>query len=356
MGALLSLPITLLNFLLPFTRPGTPLTQDLIHTAVLCGTLYFAPQIAEWYNSRHAQEQLQQEHTLNPSIAAGEEETQQDDEPPIDDRFILQDDGEEGGETIGQPPPLAPTPPPPGQQSNQRHAPPPEVEDFIEPEPMHNHNDAQPQPGIGVPGPANDRPRATPANRVIGAKKAKSLARKDQRRAYHEFHRQEAEMRRLQEQEGAEERETALAAERERRAQVEEQIREKEREEREKRKEEERREAEQEVERREKVIERCREEVRLRGAVDLVDIAWTEGKDKIWIERLVRASGLLTQLQEDGAHVMITGHGWLVKANRELLEKAYADAAVRGSANGGKISITEFGSILEKAVLARTER
>lgn len=52
MGALLSLPITLLNFLLPFTKPGTPILQDLVHTAILCGTLYYGPQIAEWYNAQ----------------------------------------------------------------------------------------------------------------------------------------------------------------------------------------------------------------------------------------------------------------------------------------------------------------
>ena len=347
MSSLLSLPVTLLNFLLPFTKPGTPLLQDLVHTAILCGTLYFAPQITEWYNARVAQEQLH--HVPDPSVGA-EENVQQEEEPPLDDRFVLQDDGED---IIGPPPPLAPTPPP-AQQNGQprRPPPPPQAEDFPEPEPFLN-NDAH--PGLGVAGPANDRPRPTPANRVIGTKKAKSLARKDQRRAYHEFHRQEAELRRLQEREGAEEREAALAAERERRALVEEQIREKEREEREKRKEEERREAEQEVERRERVVSRCRDDLKRRGAVDLVDIAWTEGKDKLWIERLVRASGLLTQLREGGTHIMITGHGWLVSVDGELMQQAYATAAARANAHGDRISVSELGSIIEEAVLARAD-
>ena len=98
---------------------------------------------------------------------------------------------------------------------------------------------------------------------------------------------------------------------------------------------------------------KCREEVQLRGAVDLVDVAWAEGKDKLWIERLVRASGLLSQLREGGAHVMITGHGWLVKIDKKLMEQAYADARAHGNAKGGKISIAEFGEILESIVLAR---
>ena len=342
MSSLLSLPVTLLNFLLPFTKPDTPLFQDLVHTAILVGTLYFAPQIAEWYNTQVAQETPR--YVPDPGLGAGED-TQQDEEPLIDERFVLQDDGEE---QVGPPPPLAPTPPP----AQPHRPPPPQIEDFPDPETFPN-NDAQ--LAFGVAGPANDRPRPTPANRAIGTKKAKSLARKDQRRAYHEFHRQEAELRRLQAQEGAEEREAALAAERERRAHVEEQIREKEREEREKRKEEERREAEEEVERRERVVSRCRDEVKQHGAIDLVDIAWTEGKDKLWIERLVRASGLLTQLREGGAHIMITGHGWLVSVDNELMEEAYANAAVHGNANGGRISIAELGSIIEKAVLARAK-
>ncbi|KAH7401192.1 hypothetical protein BKA66DRAFT_405876 [Pyrenochaeta sp. MPI-SDFR-AT-0127] len=334
MGGLLSLPVTLLNFLLPFTKPGTPLLQDLVHTAILCGTLYYAPQIAEWYNARQTEERL-----INGGTQTADEQdtptegvdTRQEDNIPLDERLVLQDDGEE---VVGGPPPSAPTPPP--QE---------EVEDFEDPAPF-----AQPEAG-----PANDRPRPTPANRTIGAKKAKSLARKDQRRAYHEFHRQEAELRRLQEQEGAEERDAALAAEKARRAQVEEEIREKERVEREARKRDQEREAQEENERRERVVKKVREETKSKGAVDLVDVAWAEGKDKIWVERLVRASGLLAQLQKDGTHVMITSHGWLVKVDQALVKQAYTDAEVYGNSHGGKVDFAEFGKILEKGVLARAK-
>ena len=222
MGSALSLPVLLLNFLLPFTKPGTPLLQDLIHTAILCGTLYFAPQIAEWYNTRLAQDTPR--HVDETGVEAEDDAHQDLDEPLRDERLILQDDGEE---VVGPPPPLAPTPPPARQNGQPRQqAPPPQMGNFPVLEPLNNNA------GFDDPGPANDRPRPTPANRVVGAKKAKSLARKDQRRAYHEFHRQEAELRRLQEQEGAEEREAALTAEKARRAQVEEEIRERERDER----------------------------------------------------------------------------------------------------------------------------
>lgn len=340
MGALLSLPITLLNFLLPFTKPGTPVTQDLIHTAVLCGTLYYAPQIAEWYNKqRLAHTHDGTEHT------PGVEETQHHEPPGIEQvpELHAQEEEDQAGPAnpYGQRPPA------------------PQVEDFDEPVvhpllPNDNNNDDG-LPAAAAAGPANHRPRATPANRPIGAKKAKSLARKDQRRAYHEFHRQEAELRRLQEAEGAAEREAQLSAEKARRAKIGAEIAERERAERERRKEEERREGEEENRRRERVVKTVGEGVKDKGAVDLVDVAWKEGKDRVWVERLVRASGLLAQLSRDGGHAMITGQGWLVMLDDELMKRVYADTEAFGPGNGGKISFAEFGGVLEKSVLARAK-
>lgn len=350
MGALLSLPITLLNYLLPFTKAGTSLTQEIIHTIILCGTLYFGPQIAEWYRT-------QQPHNRTPGgIVGGNEQPEREngdtEELPLDERLILRDDGDgDAG-----PPPLAPTPPP---DHNRNHHQPrieddDEEEDFRrpapEPFPLHPHADNE----AGPANPPPNIPRATQANRTIGAKKAKSLARKDQRRAYHEFRRQEAELRRLQDAEGAEEREAVLTAERERRVRIEEEIREKEREERERIKKEREREAQEEVERRERVIQQVGQEIRSCGAVDLVDVAWTEGKDKVWVEKLVRASGLMAALQRDGERVTVTGAGWLVKIDAELMQKIYREAALLGSEQGGRVSYKDFGGLLERAVLARS--
>lgn len=358
MGALLSLPITLINFLLPFTRPGTPLIQDIIHTVILCGTLYYAPQIAEWYNS-----QANNPHAHFPGAAQGTEGDAHEhiegneapvDQPvngfhqddieqdiPLDDRLVLADDGD--GAPGDAPPPLAPTPPPFGAQ-RPRAPPAPHVADEFEP-----------MPGIDA-GPANPRvdgPRNTPANRVVGAKKAKSLARKDERRRYHEWHRQEAHLRKLQEEEGREEREAALRAERERRAAVEEEIREREREERERVKREREQEMVDEAERRERVIKRVESAVREAGAVDMVDLASMEGMDRAWIEALVRASGLLARLQRDGIHAFLTETGWLVKIDQELMDAAYAEAARLGNLGNGRVGLDEFAQLLEKAVLAR---
>jgi hypothetical protein len=338
MGALLTLPVSVLNFLLPFTKPGTPLAQDLVHTAVLCGTLYYAPQIAEWYNARQNQEAgnsaADNDDTIHqPNIepeAAPAPRQRERENLPLDDRLVLQPSDDEDEDRI--PPPLAPTPP--FQQNVQ--------------EPPAPHD-----PGEG---PANPQgPRNTPANRTVGAKKAKSLARKDQRRAYHEFHRQEAELRRLQEQEGREEREAELAAEKERRSRIEADIAAKEREERARRKEEERRELEEEQERRERVIERVRREVRQKGCVDLLEEGRRERKDRLWVTRLVKASGLLTQLGTEGSKAVITGDGWLVKLDEEIMAQAYRDAEAFGAKNGGRVGFEDLGGLMERAVRARAK-
>ena len=333
MGALLTLPISLLNLLLPFTRPCTPLLQDLAHTAVLCGTLYFAPQIAEWHKTRQHQQHHEappgEPETDAPQHPGTEPPPQPHVDPPLDERLVLQpsdDEDTDNDDNPAIPPPLAPTPP---NLQNVR---------------------APPLPQHHEPGPANNAPR--PA-RTIGAKKAKSLARKDQRRAYHEFHRQEAELRRLAAQEGAEERESEAAAARARRAAVESEIAAKEKEERVRRKEEQQREIDEENDRRERVLERVRREVRQRGCVDLLAEARREGKDRMWVLKLVRASGIMGQVSGEGSKALITGDGWLVRVDQDIMAQAYRDAEAYGARNGGRIGFEKMGGFMERAVRAR---
>jgi hypothetical protein len=338
MGVLLSLPRRFLNTALPFTNSSTPLAQDLLHTAILIITLYYGPQLVDYYNDN-----LRAPQTNSMGVPLPNEPPEDVlVEPPIDERLVLQDSDDEA-----DPPPLAPTPPPGFERVAQPPLPVPQ-----EPERLADwQNDA---------GPANpDRPRPTPQNRAVGAKKAKSLARKDQRRAYHEFHRQEAELRRLQENEGREEREAALALEKARRAEVEKEIQERERLEREEKKAAERHEAEEERLRRERVVTRVRKDLRNAGACDLEAAAWEEGKDRLWVERLVRASGILSHggktVDGETTHTMVTGGGWVVRVDAELVRDAYSEAVTFGDANGGKLSFADMGTILEKAVRMRTK-
>lgn len=259
----------------------------------------------------------------------------------MDEGFVLQPDTDDDFEADTEPPPLAPTPPP--AQARQPQADARELQDG-----------RIPPPDLGEAGPANERPRPTPQNRTIGAKKARSLARKDQRRAYHEFHRQQAELRRAEEARDASEREVALLAEKARRAEVEREIQERERVERERKKEVERKELEEERLRRERTVKVVRQEVEEKGSVDLVEVAWLEGKDRVWIEKLVRASGLLTTLKRDGSVMLITGDAWIVTVDEDMMKQAYLNAVAYGEKHGGRIGFGEFGGILEKVVRART--
>lgn len=337
MGAILSLPFTLLNLLLPFTRPGTPIVQDLVHTIILCGTLYFAPQIVEWYNTRQLSDTT---NGAGQGQGEGHNQAQEQQEAQLHDTRDTPREPQVHHQPAFQPQiedELEPEAPQPGPAEPPAHIP-PHAEQLLHDEPE--------------AGPA-ERPRPTPANRAIGAKKAKSLARKDQRRAYHEFHRQEAELRRLQEAEGRDEREALLAAEKARRSAAEAEIREQERKEREKVKEERDREIREEQERRERVVQYVREELERRGAVDLAEAAYSEGKDRLWVERLVRASGLLVQAERTGGKVVITSQGWLVRVDRKIMEMAYKEAEEAADRGEGKVGFGDFGEMLEKAVRAR---
>ncbi|KAF1950020.1 hypothetical protein CC80DRAFT_456432, partial [Byssothecium circinans] len=357
MGILLSAIRGTLDLLLPFTNPQTPLLQDLVHTAILCGTLYYAPQIAEHYNTHYAPSARTIPHTTDNA---------QNDVPHINEDVIHEpdtDDNDNHNEEIDRPPHTAAPPRPHIEDAPEENI----LEEEEEGEWQNPHDfanlpafaDAEAPPAGGA-GPANPQPRAIPPNnRTIGTKKAKSLARRDQRRQYHEFQRYQAEQRRAAEANGREEREAALALEKARRWEEERRIAEKQRLERERKKEDERRDADDERERRERVVAFVRDEVMKRGAVDLVKVAAGEGKDRVWIERLVRASGMVTKMEMEcgggGSRVMVTGEGWIVRVDGELMAKAYADAVAFGEGRDGRVSFEEFGGIVERAVLARAK-
>ncbi|KAF2204899.1 hypothetical protein GQ43DRAFT_437506 [Delitschia confertaspora ATCC 74209] len=318
----------LLNLLLPFTNRSTPLLQDIIHTIALCGALYFAPGITDRYHSRQHQTGDRELHNIDV-----------DGDPPDipHDVGIVEEpsDTEEAFEEE-EAPPQAPTPP------NLQDQPQP-------PQPAQNDE-------FDVPGPANlNAPRATPQNRQIGKKKAASLARRDQRRAYHEFLQNQREQRRLEEEAVAAEREAALSSEKARRKAIEQDIVERAREERERKKEAERKEAEEEGRRRDRVVDTVRKELKVKGVVDLGDLTWKELKDMAWIESLVRAAGLLNKKEGGDRYTMITGEGWLVKLDKEVTQEAYAQAVAFGERNNGEVALNQFAEILQKVVLQRAK-
>ncbi|KAH9821998.1 hypothetical protein Tdes44962_MAKER04895 [Teratosphaeria destructans] len=308
--------ISTFNRLLPFATPGTPLIQDLAHLAAICGLLYYAPQIQQWYHRRielpldqHQGIEVLQDEPIDhaPAQFDDTEIEDEDDDEPID---AFDDRG----------PPQAGD----AQAQEAEHRP------IID-----NEGDAGPaQPGA--------RARRTD----IGAKKAKSLARRDQRRAYHEFQRSQGEAQRARDAAGAAEREAAQAAERERRRATEAALEAKKAKEREQKREQERKEYEEGIRRRDLAVRLVREALEESRLCDLFKVAKQVGGDvdEEWVEKIIRASGLLGT--KGDVMTLITGMGWAVRVSAEDMAKVYEDALGRAGEDG-RIHFDMVGKELE---------
>ncbi|KAF2165158.1 hypothetical protein M409DRAFT_56040 [Zasmidium cellare ATCC 36951] len=317
----------LINRLLPFATPGTPLVQDLVHLGVICVLLYFAPQIQEYIQQRR-ESQLGNAQAV-PAVVRDTPETHHE-EQHVDNQ--QHDNAEVGGEDVEQDP--LPANDRPGNADFQAFQ-----RDQI--------NDAN---GAG---PANAEADGMPTQRNVGAKKAKSLARRDQRRAYHEFQRAQGEAQRAKDAEGASEREAAQAAERERRRAVEAELEAKKAKEREKKREQERRDREEEQARRERtvnVVRRGLAENRMCNIFDVIKEVGGAEIDELWVERILNANGMLGK-KEDGSFTMVTGTGWIVKVSSEEMRKTYERSVEDGLGDeDGKIGFEELGTVLEQVL------
>ncbi|KAF4548690.1 Hypothetical protein D9617_26g079040 [Elsinoe fawcettii] len=328
---MLSFLYTSINRLLPFATPGTPLTTDLIHLAVLCGLLYYAPQIQAFIKenlNKNQEKTAQQQTQLDDLQAPAPDQTEQD---GLNHNIDATPNGQ------------------PTQADRQE-------------EPPNDHGDEQelpgpppdPAPADGDPGPAAPR-GPDPANiraRQVGAKKAKSLARRDQRRAYNEFMRSQGEAQRAREAEGAAEREAELAEERARRATVEAELREEERREREARKEEERQEEAKERRAREVAASIVRDALRENGWVDLGEVANRVGRTREWLESLVRVEGMLRE--NDDEVNMVTGEGQLVRITKQMMAEVWRILEQRiNTTDAETVSFDEVGHVLEGVLKSR---
>lgn len=181
----------------------------------------------------------------------------------------------------------------------------------------------------------------TPRTRTVGAKKARSLARRDQRRAYHEFLQSQQSERARQAAVIAEEEEERVFEEKRRRALAEEEIiakRQSVKEERaraEKKREEEQR----------RDVSRVRDTVLAREK-----IAWNVGglarmvqRDEAWIRAALKSEGLLgwkgTEMR------MITEEGWYLVVGEAHLKVLYGEIERRGKMEWG-----EMAKVLEDAI------
>lgn len=317
----------LLNKLLPFATPGTPLLQDLVHLGAICTLLYYAPQIQTW-----AQQQ-QHDHRAPDSGLAD------DSGAPIHAPTGPNGHDQEPREAQVE-----------ENQPNERVA-----VNIPEDEEDDDLDDANADVLEGEAGPANgpDIPN-TPAHRNVGAKKAKSLARKDQRRAYNEFMRSQGEAQRAQEAEGAAEREAALAVEKERRRAAAAAYEAKKAKEREQKREAERKQREEEIRSRELAVSLVRDALDDDGMCDLFKVARQVGGDvdEEWVERILRASDVVGM--KDGVLTMITSVGWAVRVSQQDVRQLYENAAVQDVSDAsGAISYDQLGGMFETILKER---
>ncbi|EKG12610.1 hypothetical protein MPH_10276 [Macrophomina phaseolina MS6] len=353
---------SLLNRLLPFTRPGTPLLQDLVHTLALCVFLYFAPTIFE--NNRSAPAPPLGAAGAPPTDAGGPRHgghtDYADDVPVPRDADGLLPAEHEGPDAAA------------GFADDDNDEEQFEEEEDFEAEDLAAFEAAaggQHQPFVedaanadGQPGPADPdaaaaaaAARRAAANRQVGAKKARSIARRDQRRAYHEFVRSQAEAQRAREAEGAEEREAELFEEKRRRAVAEAALEEKARKEREERRERERRAREEEMTAQQEALRLVRTALETRGAVEVRGVVERVGRGgpegRAWLEKLLRADGLVVKGKgRDGCVRMITAGGWVVRVEESDMQAAWKRVAGLQKA---KITFADLGEALEEVLKHR---
>ena len=328
------------NVLLPFTRPGTPLLQDILHTVVLCTLLWYAPRILERRVEKHLREGSR--GPREPELIRGPGSISDGNglQPPAIENATDDGDGDVAEET-----------------ANQAEADVAENEDItfvdqaddgvLEMVPGIEDNVEHPQPNG-----AEIHPSSNIAMRNVGKKKAKSLARKDQRRAYNEFMRSQGDAQRARDREVAAAYEQDVAAERLRRAAVEAELEQKLKLAKEKKKQEERIAWENDIARRKKAIAQVRQSMKDQSWADLKAIARDVGggADAGWVEKLCRAEGIV---QEDNQEVvtLVTELGFIVRVSQNDLREACDRATSQESTAGNKeVSWEELGEFLDDVV------
>lgn len=327
--------INFLNALLPFTKKATPIWQDIIHTAVLCTFctfLWLAPEI-DWRDLRGRA--LGQNE---PKVVGG-----------VGDEVI--GEGVDVGVGVGV-----------GEEGNAEPEQPNQLNQPDEPVfPPPGFDGGGFEGGFGgqdEAGPANPHqppPRIANHNREVGAKKAKSLARRNQQRAYNEFLREQGEAERAEWASTAKEREEKLEEERRKRADREQKIKDKERKEREGRKKREEEERREELDAVRDAGEMVREGLEVDGFVRIEDLAGRVQRDNAWAGRLIRREGVLGIRFVDGKRevTMLTARGFVVRVNEDMMKAVYERAAIKGTKGNGKIGWDDLGSVIQKIVTDR---
>jgi hypothetical protein len=251
------------------------------------------------------------------------------------------------------PPPLEQPQPDPQAETFPQNDPDSDIEsdtdELLERDPLDApFDDDQPQQAQAqaqAQAPAQQQRRA-PRTRTVGTKKARSLARRDQRRAYHEFMHSQQSARAAENAALAEEEEERVFEEKRRRALAEDEIikrKERERAERLERERKEREEYARDVDALKTMVGVRRGERQGRRGWKIEELAGRRGTE--WVRETLRLEGLVG-IREGGVG-MITGDGWYVVLGEQELGKLYEEMERRGRMDWG-----EMASVLERAIEA----
>ena len=174
-------------------------------------------------------------------------------------------------------------------------------------------------------GPAGGQTRPhIPHTRNVGAKKARSLARRDQRRAYHEFLHSQAAMRASAAAATAEEEHERIFEEKRRRALIEDEIAAKKEAERKARLEAEKKGAEKER----GDVDGLKKKVAAPGAWRVSTLGGKRGE--AWGVEVLRREGLVGKVRGGEDVGIITGEGWYVRLGERQLELISGEIEKKG--------------------------
>jgi hypothetical protein len=361
--------ISAINTLIPFADASRPIWIDIIYSLVLCTALWLGPQLQEYFQkfSRQAQaehtdennqderdarranetmeERLRFRELMNDSELSNHSEDDDSDAPILD-----VDDAAFQAFLAHQPGPANPVPAPLFDEEQQEEELPPQ-------QPVREQL-------IGPNGlPPGQQPRLRDPNRHVGAKKARSLARRQQVRAYHEFVREQSDMQRAQDASTKDQRDAAAQAERDRRKAVEEKIRREEAIQRETRREAERLKREEEARKVREMKSMLAEELEKGKLVSVRELARRVSMTEEWVIQTVKLEGLLGEKKSAvGTKVLVmlvgeaSGEGpLLVRVDEQDVQEMYNEVTKqRGSeGNAGFVNGAELGTILSRIIMRR---
>ena len=337
-----------INVLLPFTRPGTPLLQDIAHTALVCALLYYAPK---YFESQHPRQSSRSEAAYsNNDIKQANLENRANDgsaeehaDGHVENQESIANDGQDAlpREEIETDSDLDDSD---DETDLEAHPDRPEQQ-FPE---AHNHpqneNPQQQQPDL-------------PSSRVVSTKKARSLARRSQRRAYNEFLRSQGEAARAAAATEAARDEASAALERARRSAADAAAELRLSEERQARKELALAKAAKDESRTQMVVTIVKKRLLDFGLVDIEKdvLEYVDELNVEKVEKIVRAAGIERTNLENNQMVstMILKSKYIVNLDEDLMREVYEIAATRTDQDLGKVTWAQLGGIVESLVMRR---